>query len=279
MAKRVPGAKRLVPGVGIEPTWCCHRGILSPVRLPIPPSRRGAASLNDNRGVRLADFDYELPPELIAQHPAPQRTASRVVHVDGKTGSLEDLQFRDIASLIEAGDVLVVNDTRVIKARLHGRKDTGGEVEILVERVLDAHRALAQVRASKPLKPGRKVIVAGTAQAEVIGRHDEFFELRFAGEVLEVLAAHGEVPLPPYIEHAPRGEDEARYQTVYAQVPGAVAAPTAGLHFDDALLAGLQPSGVAIAPLTLHVGAGTFQPGRASAVSRQVLHSARHSGP
>jgi S-adenosylmethionine:tRNA ribosyltransferase-isomerase len=223
--------------------------------------------------VRLADFDYELPPELIAQHPAPQRTASRLLHVDGRTGALEDLQFRDIASLLHAGDLLVVNDTRVIKARLHGRKDTGGEVELLVERVLDAHRALAQVRASKPLKPGRKVIVGGTAQAEVIGRHDEFFELRFAGEVLEVLAAHGEVPLPPYIEHAPRGEDEARYQTVYAQVPGAVAAPTAGLHFDDALLAGLQARGVEIARVTLHVGAGTFQPVRVDDVSKHVMHS------
>src|SRR5258708_31227227 len=156
MAKRVPGAKRLVPGVGIEPTWCCHRGILSPVRLPIPPSRRGAASLNDNRGVRLADFDYELPPELIAQHPAPQRTASRLLHVDGKTGSLEDLQFRDIASLIEAGDVLVVNDTRVIKARLHGRKDTGGEGELLVEPVLDAHPAPPHLPPRHPPNPPRK---------------------------------------------------------------------------------------------------------------------------
>jgi S-adenosylmethionine:tRNA ribosyltransferase-isomerase len=229
--------------------------------------------------VRLADFDYELPPELIAQHPAPQRTASRLLHVDGRTGALEDLQFRDIASLLHAGDVLVVNDTRVIKARLHGRKDTGGEVELLVERLLDARRALAQVRASKPLKPGRKVIIGATAEAEVIGRHDEFFELRFAGEVLEVLAAHGEVPLPPYIAHAPRAEDEARYQTVYAQVPGAVAAPTAGLHFDDALLAALQTRGVAIARVTLHVGAGTFQPVRVDDVSKHVMHSEWYSVP
>jgi S-adenosylmethionine:tRNA ribosyltransferase-isomerase len=229
--------------------------------------------------VRLADFDYELPPELIAQHPAPQRTASRLLHVDGRTGALEDLQFRDIAALLHAGDVLVVNDTRVIKARLHGRKDTGGEVELLVERLLDARRALAQVRASKPLKPGRKVIIGATAEAEVIGRHDEFFELRFAGEVLEVLAAHGEVPLPPYIEHAPRAEDEARYQTVYAQVPGAVAAPTAGLHFDDALLAALQTRGVALARVTLHVGAGTFQPVRVDDVSKHVMHSEWYSVP
>ena len=229
--------------------------------------------------MRLSDFDYELPPELIAQHPAPQRTASRLLHVDGRTGALEDLQFRDIAALLRAGDVLVVNDTRVIKARLHGRKDTGGEVELLVERVLDAHRALAQVRASKPLKPSRKVIVGATAEAEVIGRHEEFFELRFAGEVLEVLAAHGEVPLPPYIEHAPRGEDEARYQTVYAEVPGAVAAPTAGLHFDDALLAALQSRGVAIARVTLHVGAGTFQPVRVDDVSKHVMHSEWYSVP
>ena len=170
----------VVPGEGIEPSWCCHRGILSPVRLPIPPSRPGAANLNDNRAVRLADFDYELPPELIAQHPVAQRTASRLLHVDGKTGAIEDLSFRDTASLLQAGDVLVVNDTRVIKARLHARKDSGGKAEILVERVLDADRILAQVRASKPLKAGRRLRV-GDQDVEVIDRHGEFFELRFVG--------------------------------------------------------------------------------------------------
>jgi len=202
---------------------------------------------------------------------------------------MEDLAFRDILRLLAPGDLLVVNDTRVIKARLHGRKDSGGEIEVLVERVLDAHRALAQVRASKPLKVGRKVILAGKVEAEVLGRHGEFFELRFApfalgvgrGEasVLDVLAAHGEVPLPPYITHQALDEDEGRYQTVYAKVPGAVAAPTAGLHFDEALLAALRGRGVELASVTLHVGAGTFQPVRVDDVSRHVMHSEWYSIP
>jgi S-adenosylmethionine:tRNA ribosyltransferase-isomerase len=166
-----------------------------------------------------------------------------------------------------------VNDTRVIKARLHGRKDSGGEVEVLVERVLDAHRALAQVRASKSPKPGRKLLLAGGVEAEVVGRHDEFFELRFADDVLDTLARYGEVPLPPYITHAADTADESRYQTVYARVPGAVAAPTAGLHFDEELLQAVDAKGVKRVSLTLHVGAGTFQPVRVDDVSRHVMHS------
>ena len=223
--------------------------------------------------MHLSDFDYELPPELIAQHPAAERTGSRLLHLDGNTGSLRDLKFRDLVSLLDAGDVLVVNDTRVIKARLHGRKDTGGEVEVLVERVVDERRVLAQVRASKTPREGRFLILSGGVEAEVLGREGEFFELRFAANVLDTLAAHGEVPLPPYITHAADQGDEGRYQTVYARVPGAVAAPTAGLHFDDALLAALQAKGVTRATLTLHVGAGTFQPVRTDDVSRHVMHS------
>jgi S-adenosylmethionine:tRNA ribosyltransferase-isomerase len=223
--------------------------------------------------VRLADFDYSLPPELIAQHPAPERAASRLLHVE-PGGALHDRAFRDIVSLVDPGDILVVNDTRVIKARLRGRKDTGGEVEVLVERVLDAHRALAMVRASKPPRPGRRLIFAGGVEAEVTGREAEFYELRFDGDdVLDVLARHGEVPLPPYITHEAVEEDEGRYQTVYAKVPGAVAAPTAGLHFDDALLAKLRAKGVEIASVTLHVGAGTFQPVRVDDISKHVMHS------
>jgi S-adenosylmethionine:tRNA ribosyltransferase-isomerase len=230
--------------------------------------------------VRLSDFDFELPPELIAQHPPAGRTESRLLHVDGVAGTLEDLQFADIASLLEAGDLLVVNDTRVIKARLHALKDSGGEVELLVERVLDSHRALAQARSSKPLRPGRKVIVGGTLEIEVVARRGEFFELRFPGEgVLAALESHGEVPLPPYIAHRAGMEDEARYQTVYARSPGAVAAPTAGLHFDEALLAALESKGVAVASLTLHVGAGTFQPVRVDDISRHVMHSEWYSVP
>ncbi|HWH38491.1 MAG TPA: tRNA preQ1(34) S-adenosylmethionine ribosyltransferase-isomerase QueA, partial [Usitatibacter sp.] len=229
--------------------------------------------------MHLSDFDYELPPGLIAQHPAAERAGSRLLHLDGNTGSLNDLQFRDIVSLLDSGDVLVVNDTRVIKARLHGRKDTGGEVEVLVERILDDRRALAQVRASKTPREGRRLIFAASVEAEVLGRHGEFFELRFAANVLDTLAAHGEVPLPPYITHAADAGDEGRYQTVYARVPGAVAAPTAGLHFDDALLAALEAKGVTRATLTLHVGAGTFQPVRTDDVSRHVMHSEWYSVP
>ena len=230
--------------------------------------------------MRLADFDYELPPELIAQHPAPERTASRLLHLESRTGAIEDLRFPQLVSRLDAGDLLVVNDTRVIKARLRGRKDSGGEVEVLVERVLDAHRALAQVRASKTPKAGRRIAFGGTLEAEVIGRQGEFFELRFLGAgVLDALAAHGEVPLPPYISHAADRGDEARYQTVYAREPGAVAAPTAGLHFDEALLAAIRSKGVEIAALTLHVGAGTFQPVRSEDVTGHVMHSERYNVP
>jgi len=229
--------------------------------------------------VRLSDFDYFLPPDLIAQHPASERTASRLLHLDGRTGAVEDLRFPAMAQLIGANDVLVLNDTRVVKARLHGRKDTGGEVEVLVERVLDAHRALVQARSSKPLKPGRRIAFAPGVEAEMLGRHGEFFELRFDDEVLGVMEREGEVPLPPYITHAAKDEDEARYQTVYARVPGAVAAPTAGLHFDTALLESLRAKGAAIVHVTLHVGAGTFQPVRVDDVSNHVMHSEWYSVP
>jgi S-adenosylmethionine:tRNA ribosyltransferase-isomerase len=215
---------------------------------------------------------------LIAQHPRAERGASRLLHVDAR-GEMHDRTFRDVVSLLQPGDLMIVNDTRVIKARLFGRKDSGGEVEALVERVLDAHRALAMVRSSKPLKPGRRLALGGV-DVEVLGRHGEFYELRFEGDVLEVLAAHGELPLPPYITHAAAEEDESRYQTVYAKVPGAVAAPTAGLHFDDAVLGALRDRGVELASVTLHVGAGTFQPVRVDDVSQHVMHSEWYSiGP
>jgi S-adenosylmethionine:tRNA ribosyltransferase-isomerase len=230
--------------------------------------------------VRLSDFDYPLPPELIAQHPAAERASSRLLHLEGRTGAISDLRFGDIAGLISAGDLLVLNDTRVIKARLHGRKDSGGEVEVLVERVLDSERVMAQVRASKTPKAGRRLVFAPGVEAEVIGRDGEFFELRFLGAAaLDVLARHGQTPLPPYITHTPEIHDDARYQTVYARAPGAVAAPTAGLHFDEGLLAALEAKGVRIARLTLHVGAGTFQPVRTDDVSRHVMHAEWYSIP
>ena len=226
-------------------------------------------------GLRLSDFDYDLPPGLIAQHPAGERASSRLLHLDGRSGAMHDLAFGDIVGLLDERDLLIVNDTRVVKARLRGRKDSGGEVEVLVERILDAHRVLAQVRASKSPQAGRKLLLPGGTVAEVIARSGEFYELRFeSGErILQILEAHGETPLPPYITHAPDREDEERYQTVYASVPGAVAAPTAGLHFDDTLLARLRERGVAIASITLHVGAGTFQPVREDDLSRHVMHS------
>ena len=192
---------------------------------------------------------------------------------------MEDLRFPDIVRFIDANDVLVLNDTRVVKARLRGRKDTGGEVEVLVERVIDDRRALVQARSSKPLKPGRRIAFAEGVDAEMLARHGEFFELRFGDDVLSVMERLGEVPLPPYITHAAKGEDEARYQTVYARVPGAVAAPTAGLHFDAALLESLRAKGVIIAHVTLHVGAGTFQPVRVEDLSRHVMHSEWYGVP
>jgi S-adenosylmethionine:tRNA ribosyltransferase-isomerase len=230
--------------------------------------------------VRISDFDYFLPPELVAQHPAAERAASRLLRVE-PGGELRDLSFRDLPSLLGERDLLVFNDTRVIKARLRGRKDTGGEVEVLVERVTGAGTALAHVRASKTPRAGRRLLFAPGVAAEVTGRRDDLFELRFEGgqDVLDVLAAHGEVPLPPYITHAPGAEDEARYQTVYATVPGAVAAPTAGLHFDRAMLEALAAKGIASARVTLHVGAGTFQPVRGDDISAHVMHEEWYSIP
>ncbi|WP_425545191.1 tRNA preQ1(34) S-adenosylmethionine ribosyltransferase-isomerase QueA [Castellaniella daejeonensis] len=227
----------------------------------------------------ISQFDYELPPELIAQHPAERRDASRLLHLDG-TGALHDRQFIDLPGLLRAGDLLVFNDTRVIKARLRGRKDSGGQVEVLVERITEPRRALAHVRASKSPRPGTRLVLAGGAfEAEVLGRQDELFELAFPAPVLELLEQHGSVPLPPYIAHSADAEDETRYQTIYADKPGAVAAPTAGLHFDQAMLDRLQAKGVERAFVTLHVGAGTFQPVRVARISEHVMHAERYVVP
>lgn len=225
--------------------------------------------------MRLDDFDYELPRELIAQFPAAERAASRLLHLDGAAGALHDREFREIAELIAPGDVMVFNNTRVIKARLFGRKRTGGQVEVLVERVLSADQVLAQVRASHPPREGHTLVLADAFEATVIARRGEFFQLRFeqCSDVFSVLERHGAVPLPPYIEHTPAAEDESRYQTVYARAPGAVAAPTAGLHFDVALLEKLRSRGVATTYLTLHVGAGTFQPVRVRDIAAHEMHA------
>ncbi|MGA0115679.1 MAG: tRNA preQ1(34) S-adenosylmethionine ribosyltransferase-isomerase QueA [Burkholderiales bacterium] len=229
--------------------------------------------------MQLDDFDYVLPPELIAQTPAAARSASRLLHLDGATGALCDRQFADIRELLQSGDLLVVNDTRVIKARLAGRKASGGRIQVLVERVLGDHEACAQIRASHAPRAGSVLLLGDGVEAVVTGRDDDLYTLRFAGEanVYELLERHGAVPLPPYITHAPDAGDETRYQTVYAKTPGAVAAPTAGLHFDAALLNDLRMRGINVASLTLHVGAGTFQPVRVSNLAEHRMHGECYS--
>ncbi|MDO9054786.1 MAG: tRNA preQ1(34) S-adenosylmethionine ribosyltransferase-isomerase QueA [Gallionella sp.] len=223
--------------------------------------------------MRTDEFDFALPDALIAQHPPEKRGASRLLCVQG--GVLEDSQFAAFIQKVNPGDVLVLNDTRVIKARLFGEKQSGGKIEVLVERVLNEHEVLAQVRASKSPKAGSYLKLSGEMEVEVLGRAGEFFHLRFLAEtpVLELLERYGRLPLPPYIAHAAEEEDEERYQTVFARESGAVAAPTAGLHFDDEMLQALSHKGVRIAYVTLHVGAGTFQPVRVEHVHEHAMHS------
>jgi S-adenosylmethionine:tRNA ribosyltransferase-isomerase len=231
--------------------------------------------------MKTSDFDFELPPDLIAQLPAPERGQSRLLHLDGASGMLADRQFGELPQFLKAGDLLVFNDTRVIKARLFGVKDSGGKLEVLVERVLDEHHVLAHIRASHAPKPGSGLLLAGAIAATVVERQDELYRLHFAGEasVLDLLEQHGSLPLPPYITHTPDEFDEARYQTVYAREPGAVAAPTAGLHFDPAMLAQLEKLGVKTAYVTLHVGAGTFQPVRVDEIADHKMHSEWYTVP
>ncbi|HET9977738.1 MAG TPA: tRNA preQ1(34) S-adenosylmethionine ribosyltransferase-isomerase QueA [Burkholderiaceae bacterium] len=222
----------------------------------------------------LADFDFALPPELVAQHPAAQRSASRLL--DGRGMAPVDRIFRDLPTLLDAGDLLVFNDTRVVKARLFGRKASGGAVEALVERVLADNEVLAQLRASKSPRAASAIRFADAFDAEVLGRagpDDSLYRLRFPADPHALLEAHGHVPLPPYITHTDAPDDEARYQTVFADKPGAVAAPTAALHFDEALLAALAARGVQSARLTLHVGAGTFAPIRTERIEDHRMHS------
>ncbi len=226
-------------------------------------------------GLTLDDFDYVLPPELIAQAPAVERRASRLLHLD-PASQLHDRQFADLPSLLGPNDLLVFNDTRVIKARLFGEKSSGGKVEILVERIVEKDRALVHMRASKSPKAGGRLRLSNAFDATVLGRAGDggdLFDLRFAGPVLELLEKYGQTPLPPYITHTPDQGDDARYQTVYAREPGAVAAPTAGLHFDADMLATLKAQGVNTAFVTLHVGAGTFLPVRVQNLADHVMHS------
>jgi S-adenosylmethionine:tRNA ribosyltransferase-isomerase len=231
--------------------------------------------------MKTSDFDYDLPDALIARYPLARRDASRLLHVDAAISGFTDRLFAELPSLFRPGDLLVFNDTRVIKARLHGEKASGGKIEALVERVLGEHEALLFLRASKSPKPGAQIRFAGAIRCQVTGREGDLFRVAFdpARTVLEWLDQYGEIPLPPYIDRAVDAEDDARYQTVYARNPGAVAAPTAGLHFDEAMLAAMHALGVETAFVTLHVGAGTFQPVRAETLAEHVMHTERYAIP
>ncbi|HEY8119486.1 MAG TPA: tRNA preQ1(34) S-adenosylmethionine ribosyltransferase-isomerase QueA [Methylophilaceae bacterium] len=231
--------------------------------------------------MRTQDFDFDLPEALIAQFPAVERNASRLLRLDGKTGALDDQSFKRLPEFLQAGDLLIFNDTRVIKARLHGQKASGGAVEVLIERITSSQQALAHIRASRAPKVGSRLLLAGAVDVEVLNRQDDLFLLHFHHElpILDLLDRHGALPLPPYIDHDANTTDEERYQTVYAREPGAVAAPTAGLHFDAAMLEQLRENGIHIAYVTLHVGAGTFQPVRVDNIAEHKMHSEIYSVP
>jgi len=225
--------------------------------------------------MNVSDFHFDLPDELIARYPLKERSASRLLSLDGLSGAARHLRFTDLPDLLQPGDLLVFNDTRVIPARLFGRKETGGQVEVLVERVLGEHEILAHVRASKALKEGQKILLEDGTLLRMSGRDDALFHLCCDSNeaILDVLDRIGHMPLPPYVDRPDESSDRERYQTVYAREAGAVAAPTAGLHFDDRILADLESRGIESAFVTLHVGAGTFQPVRVEGIEDHVMHS------
>lgn len=253
-----------------SPDKACARGVKPRYNLLI---------LSNDNAMHLSDFDYSLPESLIAQYPPSERGASRLLHV--AQTQLSDLMFGDFLDQMNAGDVMVFNDTRVIKARLFGEKASGGQVEALIERVLDPHTVLAHVRASKSPKAGCALLFAGQWQAEMVERVGELFKLRFLSDVdvFDILETSGKLPLPPYIERTAQGDDDERYQTVYARERGAVAAPTAGLHFTEDMLARLEQKGVILCRVTLHVGAGTFQPVRVEFIAEHKMHSELYEIP
>jgi S-adenosylmethionine:tRNA ribosyltransferase-isomerase len=239
------------------------------------------SSSDSGRLFTLADFDFTLPPELVAQHPAPERSGSRLL--DGSGPAPVDRAFRDLPHLLNPGDLLVFNDTQVIKARLFGEKASGGKLELLVERVLPGHEVVAHMKVSKKPPVGATLAMAGGYTATLLGRWPEpdgaLFHLRFSDEPHALMQRHGHVPLPPYITHTDTADDERRYQTVFARHPGAVAAPTAALHFDEGVLAALQARGVQRASVTLHVGAGTFQPVKTENLAEHTMHSEWYDVP
>lgn len=229
--------------------------------------------------MRRSDFHFDLPDALIARHPTPERSASRLLHLDGRTGALVDRQFRDLPTLLRPDDLLVFNDTRVVPARLFGHKvGSGGKVELMLERLLGGRRAIVQLRASKPSRDGT-VIDFGAATATVVGRDGEFWCVEFDRDAHEVFEQLGQMPLPPYVGRPAEDADRERYQTVYAREPGAVAAPTAGLHFDEATLAACRAAGASFAYVTLHVGAGTFQPVRVDDIAQHRMHAEVYEVP
>ena len=227
--------------------------------------------------MQVSDFHFDLPDELIARYPQEERTASRLLKLDGNSGNLADGSFKDVLDLVEPGDLVVFNNTRVIPARVFGRKASGGKLEVLVERMLDEKSILAHVRCSKSPKPGTKLFLGENDEyeAEMVARHDALFEIHFTSDqsVLEILNSVGHMPLPPYIDRPDEDADKERYQTVYNEKPGAVAAPTAGLHFDDKLMADMKAKGVEFAYVTLHVGAGTFQPVKVDNINDHHMHA------
>lgn len=232
--------------------------------------------------MRVSDFHFDLPDNLIARYPTQERTASRLLYLNGESGKFQDQQFTDLLSHIEQGDLLIFNNTRVIPARLYGKKASGGKLEVLVERVLDEHRCLAHIRASKAPKEGAEIIVGEDKLGEgngltaiMVARHETLFELHFQSDtpLFDLLQQAGHMPLPPYIDRPDENSDQERYQTVYSKVLGAVAAPTAGLHFDNTMLEALKAKGVNTAFVTLHVGAGTFQPVRVEKIEDHKMHA------
>lgn len=242
-----------------------------------PRIERSLTVNNQERAMQVSDFHFDLPDELIARYPKTQRTDSRLLRLDGNSGTVIDGVFTDVLNYVEPGDLLVFNNTRVIPARMFGRKASGGKLEVLVERMLDEHSILAHVRSSKPPKPGTELYLGEQDQyvATMVARHDALFEIRFHAEtsVLDILNHIGHMPLPPYIDRPDEEADKERYQTVYNQKPGAVAAPTAGLHFDQPLLDKIKAKGVDFAYVTLHVGAGTFQPVRVENINDHHMHA------
>jgi S-adenosylmethionine:tRNA ribosyltransferase-isomerase len=223
--------------------------------------------------MRLSEFDYELPKDLIAQAPLAARRGSRLMHLDGVSGAVSDHRFEELAGFFRVGDLLVFNDTKVIKARLFGVKDTGGKIEIMIDRVRDTHTVVAMLRASRAPKAGQRIYIDERTEVKVVSRENDFFVLDFSDDIFSILERCGQVPLPQYIVRSADSTDESRYQTVYACESGAVAAPTAGLHFDEPMMQDLSRLGVNLAYVTLHVGAGTFQPVRESEIGRHVMHS------